>query len=286
MIPTRLDDWTYEAIKNLCALGQSESETHDFKADIRSLENLNKICCAFANTRGGFIVIGVAEKDRRQFSIEGVDPDREIYGNFTRKIHIEPSLDIGVPKVIGIPEAVKVLYVFEIPCSSIRPHIPLPKDDRAFWKRAGSDCARMSLEEVRFQMSQMEEKRESLLLLLIEFSQIRNSLLIQSRIQQGYYNGHKFDFGIINQCISKTISLTKSDKQFFESINYIKSELNLFNFEQDKINSILSMSYEQKFKTLSIEKLKEICIDILERTSPHFEYISDYARKEHSVSIF
>jgi predicted HTH transcriptional regulator len=67
MIPSTLNDWTYQTIEALCSVGQSESDRHDFKFNLAELHNATKICCAFANTFGGFIVVGVRMTDLGSF---------------------------------------------------------------------------------------------------------------------------------------------------------------------------------------------------------------------------
>jgi predicted HTH transcriptional regulator len=107
LIPENLVDWTYETIARLCDFGQAESETHDFKFDIRGIKDLNKLCCAFANTRGGFVIIGVKENGNKNFSIEGIEPDKELFSKFIQKIHTEPAIDVDIPKIVDIPDKEK-----------------------------------------------------------------------------------------------------------------------------------------------------------------------------------
>jgi hypothetical protein len=115
LIPGALNDWTYETIAALCASGRSESDRHDFKFNVAELHNATKICCAFANTFGGFIVVGVKDARPGQFDIVGLDPDKELYGKLLAKVKADPEIGISPPKPISIPSSSKLLYVFEIP---------------------------------------------------------------------------------------------------------------------------------------------------------------------------
>jgi len=94
LVPRTLKDWTFEAINALCAAVQSESDQHDFKFNLAELKSATKICCAFANTFGGFIVVEVKDAGQKQFEIVGLDPDKELYGNFVAKIKAEPDIAI------------------------------------------------------------------------------------------------------------------------------------------------------------------------------------------------
>jgi len=55
MIPDRLEDWTYAKIQELVKNGINESERHDFKSGLPPAIDLTKDCCAFANSKGGFM---------------------------------------------------------------------------------------------------------------------------------------------------------------------------------------------------------------------------------------
>jgi predicted HTH transcriptional regulator len=75
MIPSRLEAWTYDIIKKMVDKNQNESIWHDFKANIPDVISLTKDCCAFANTQGGFIILGVKE-DGTQFRIQSAQTFR------------------------------------------------------------------------------------------------------------------------------------------------------------------------------------------------------------------
>lgn len=69
---------------------------HDFKADIPKGEGLTKDCCALANTKGGFIVLGIRTKDR-QIEIMGIENSSELRNRFGKKINAIPTIDFGLP---------------------------------------------------------------------------------------------------------------------------------------------------------------------------------------------
>jgi predicted HTH transcriptional regulator len=175
-VPIILGDWHFEAVKALCAAGYPESDRHDFKRNLPEPKGLTKLACAFANTFGGFIVLGVSETAKRSFEPEGIEPDGEIYGKFHAKIRAEPEIAVSYPRQIEVPNSKNVLYVLEVFQSTRRPHLSSPEDERYFWKRVGSSCRRMTLEEVRQQMLSLEEKREKLSLILIDLLQKRDHL--------------------------------------------------------------------------------------------------------------
>jgi predicted HTH transcriptional regulator len=146
VIPKRLQDWTYERIDELT--NENESEIHDFKSDIPSSKELSKDCCAFANSNGGFIIFGVIQNGNR-FRIEGIDNDIDLANEFGKKIHSSPRIRFDGPKIISKPNSTKILAVFNIPLSPVRPHIPTPVDQRIFYKRTNTGNEQMTYEEIK-----------------------------------------------------------------------------------------------------------------------------------------
>ena len=60
-IPQNLDDWDMNAIDSLLGIPTIESETLECKREIGA-SALSKHICAMANTRGGFVLVGLGEK--------------------------------------------------------------------------------------------------------------------------------------------------------------------------------------------------------------------------------
>jgi len=246
MVPRNISDWTYEIVDALCATGQSESDRHDFKFNLADLKNVTKICCAFANTFGGFIVMGVEEAGRGEFAIVGLDPNKELYGSFLAKVKAVPDIDIPSPRTISIPLSSKLLYIFEILQSPRRPHLPLHVDQRIFWKRQGPDCVQMTLEEIRYQMNAYEEKREKLALLTIDLHHKLRSLEDQATMQDGHYNGDVFSFDIIDRVVVEAYAVIKSDISILQKLETVKRRLMLMNAEKQKLLNMLSLSYGER----------------------------------------
>ncbi|MBI3758455.1 MAG: ATP-binding protein [Deltaproteobacteria bacterium] len=263
MLPKTLSDWTYEVIQTLCAAGQTESDRHDFKFNLAALHNATKICCAFANTFGGFIVVGVKDSGPRQFEILGIDPDKELYGNLLSKVKADPDIDISPPKTISVPGADKLLYIFEVPQSTRRPHLPSPADQRIFWKRQGSACIQMTLEEIRYQMNTYEEKREKLALLLIDLHNKLRSLEDQAAMPNAHYNGDMFFFEIIDRVVAEAFAILKADASIFSALDTIKRRFMLLNAEKQKMLAIQALSYGVEFKTARINDYRQTARETL-----------------------
>jgi hypothetical protein len=166
LIPVKLEDWTYEKVNDLVQKNINESDRHDFKHSLP--DNLMKICCAFANTKGGFIILGV-EQFQSKWVITGIDEDIELAHRFGQKVvNINPSIDFDLPKILKIPKSKKVIAIIHIPLSDERPHIPSVQEKRRFWKRTNKGNSEMSYEEIRLSFQRYEERREKIKLLYTE----------------------------------------------------------------------------------------------------------------------
>src|SRR5260370_20428755 len=70
MVPTKLDDWTLDAVTKLLASGAFDKDWFDFNEQLprpknpEEKEGLSAACAAFANASGGFLIFGV--KDDRE----------------------------------------------------------------------------------------------------------------------------------------------------------------------------------------------------------------------------
>jgi predicted HTH transcriptional regulator len=118
-IPDSLNGWTFDIIDNLVSAGISEGYKFDYKKDLTDSDTITDLCCAFANTDGGFIIFGVDESS--VFSIFGLKYDKEYSNKFSDKLRAEPEIKFNM-KNIEVPKQNKYLYVFEIPKSDLRPH--------------------------------------------------------------------------------------------------------------------------------------------------------------------
>lgn len=257
-VPAALGEWTLSAVEALCAAGYSESDRHDFKYGLPDPKGLTKVSCAFANTFGGFVVLGVRETPAHQFEPIGIDPDSEVYGKFHAKVRAEPEIGVSYPRQIEIPGTSKVLYVFEVLQSTRRPHLPSPADERVFWKRVGSSCRQMTLEEVRQQMLTLEEKREKLALLLIDLSHKLRALSEQSQLGDGQYTGDVFAFDIIDRVVVESYSLLRDDLNSIGALDTLKRSLSLLNAEKQKMLNFLALSYTADSKKAMIKQYRDL----------------------------
>jgi hypothetical protein len=282
LIPDSLASWTYEAVRALCAVGLTESDRHDFKYGLTNAENTTKICCAFANTFGGYLVFGVREANKN-FEIEGIEPDGELYGKLIAKVRVTPDIEIPPPMLITVPGAARLLYVFQIPRSVRRPHLPVPPGERFFWKRQGSSCVQMTLEEIRYQISNYEEKREKLALLLMDLSHKLRSLNEQARIGDWSYTGDIFSFELIDSIVAETYAILKSDVQSIGVLDTLRKELLLLNAEKQKLISIISIDRSPDTKRYYTREYRTLVQNTLPHANMIVEQVERSFREKFSV---
>ena len=93
----------------------------------------------------------------------------------------------------------------------------------------------MTLEEVRFQMLNYEEKREKLALLLMELHHILRSIEEQSKHPKFAFDGTMFRFDIIDRVIVEAYSIIKSEPTIIGVLDTLKKRLMLLNSRKEQL---------------------------------------------------
>lgn len=117
-----VDAYNYQDVAEL--IGASESVMLEFKSKVDNDDDLLKELVAFANTFGGYLIIGAEEKDSRLQALPGVQP----VDGFQQRI-IDLCLTRIVPPIvpypsppITVPGSRQALYVIHSPASLSGPH--------------------------------------------------------------------------------------------------------------------------------------------------------------------
>ena len=106
---------------------EGESATLDFKNRITSQEKIAKTLVAFANNRGGKLLIGVADDG----TIKGVKSEDEEKYMITKSAHLfcKPAIE---PKFEEVYVDDKLVLVVDIPKSDTKPHYALD-ENKKWW---------------------------------------------------------------------------------------------------------------------------------------------------------
>ncbi|MFC0429433.1 helix-turn-helix domain-containing protein [Kutzneria buriramensis] len=246
-VPETLDGWTVEVVEELVQIGQVESYRHDFKGMLPSPDELTKLCCAFVNTEGGFVVVGVHQQKGGQFDPRGIPPSTEIASEFGQKLKAVPTIPFEVPLPILLPNSSNLIYVFHVPRSLERPHLPLLADKRIFWKRTNTGNEQMSLEEIRAQFRNYEEMRDKLKLLFIELVQNREVLQEVAHVDLGTYSLQTLDNDVLDRLLVDVYSLIQDDVELTRALLLIRQQIRAANSKTQiffRQLSIPSVSYD------------------------------------------
>lgn len=183
IIPDTLAGWTLDVVRGLAALDTFETDRFDFKEqlphpkDEKGKLRLRKTAAAFANSIGGFLVLGV--KDDRGLSPEdrlvGIASSEDLPAHFGAVVrHLEPSI-AWTPKNPPIALATgTLLHVIHVHASPSRPH-GLRVDDKWFIpKRTNAGNEAMSHAELVAAFSRRAEKVAKLRFVVAELQHIHD----------------------------------------------------------------------------------------------------------------
>ena len=201
---------------------------HDFKFNLPDSEGLTKTCCAFANSLGGFVVVGVKDRGGR-FLVVGIQPDGEIAKKFADKLDATPAIEFSPPRMVNVPGGTKVLYVFHVPTSLRRPHLPRSRDKRIFWKRTPGGCEQMSREEIEEQFLRYEERRDKLKLLFVELLLNRENLTDISRVKDGQYSLMTLETGVLDRLLVDVYSVLQAERRLVRILLTLRNQIQIIN---------------------------------------------------------
>ncbi|MGL4631044.1 MAG: AlbA family DNA-binding domain-containing protein [Leadbetterella sp.] len=121
---------------------QGENQQLEFKLKSNHPEKIVREVVAFANSRGGRLIIGVAD-NKELVGLKYADEDLFLIQKAIQN-HIEPEVDYSVDRVHL--EREKEILIFNIPQSSQTPHAWVVGDDRIIYVREGDKALQASKE--------------------------------------------------------------------------------------------------------------------------------------------
>jgi hypothetical protein len=123
-IPVGLDDWSFLVVRRLCANGQAAGDRYLLTSEHPDSASLTKTCCDFANSRGGFIVVGVRNDPPFWFPA-GMDSGLRVARTFEARVRAQPPIEWHGPLSIQVPGGLSTIEVFHVPASQGGPHVPI-----------------------------------------------------------------------------------------------------------------------------------------------------------------
>ena len=221
-------------VQQLAALGENESDRHDFKEGKPTAEKICGSACALANSRGGFLVFGVAQHGKG-WSVDGMNPNPELGAELSRVLKVTPSIVLPPPKPIRLPGAKRMVYVVEVPEGLDKPYVPISGhgEPLKFYKRLGGTNAHMTLEEVRMHMLETRRKKAALVVLVDELEQNLLTLRLVEIPSGDELVFDMVDVGAIDRVLIDSFDLIEGDAQIQQYLYGLRRQLHAFNRQRE-----------------------------------------------------
>lgn len=263
MIPKNLSDWTLEIIEDMLIKGLFESEHFDYKerlptnkADQAGVQRMQKSCCAFANSNGGFLIFGVSDdvnlsaKER----LVGIDTDIDFpegFGNFPKNCTPSIYWDFLNP-ALQLPNK-KIIHVVHIPKSSHAPHAM--GDSESGWKfpkRTNKGTEGMSVEEIRHGFLGYYEKKLKLNLLLSELEDMKENasswLLTDEMDATEAYSLVTFENTVLDSIVADSYSILANEEKLLQALRGLRAHARIANNKITIFFSIVGVPLTNKSK--------------------------------------
>jgi hypothetical protein len=159
IIPKSVNDWVFAFIESLVDADYFETDSLDFKEylvnkkDPNHRKRIQKSACAFANSKGGCLIFGVADRDSgkigrsRVVGIEKGDLGR-LFGEQLNGIQPNIKYTFQNPPIAVPNEYNKVIFIVDIPGSFESPHTFGQDGKFLFYKRTNKGNEPMTFMEV------------------------------------------------------------------------------------------------------------------------------------------
>ena len=271
-LPERLENWNIETVRDLAARGVYESDLFDLKAmiprDEHGKHRLRKACAAFANSRGGYLVFGVAndKSSSPERRVVGIDASIDFpgeFGNFPGRCEPAVPWEFRHPALAVDPT--RVVHIVFIAPSWKAPHAVADGDGWVFPKRTSGGTEPMSYSEVRQMFLGYYEKRLKLQLLKAELNQLSEMsgriTLAQSEDSDSSSFLPTLELRVLETVLSDTYSITHSYPDFLSRIAQLRPLVQTLNahIETCRTNVAVHPQGGQQFRMgqrLTIESLK------------------------------
>ena len=247
MVPTKLDDWTLDAVRKLLSMGAFEKDSFDLKEqlpDSRDAEDklgLIVDCAAFANAGGGFLIFGV--KDDRTLPPE----DRMVgvatkefpaqFGDYPSKCSPSVRWDFKQGGLV-LPSG-ELLHVVHIPKSWKAPHSVEVRGQQGTFRfpiRTNKGTEYMPISEVREMFLGLQEKITKLDLLRSELDFLAEITtdLNPNVVDQHQTRTHTYDLATLGQLLGELYVLLERDQDLVKALNKIRKLASEFPNQAEK----------------------------------------------------
>jgi len=194
----------------------------DFKFEISNAKKMAKTFCAFANTKGGKLLIGVKDNGK----ISGIRSEEEAYmAESAAHVFCRPIVVYNLKK--WLVEGKSVLEV-EIPVSKNRPHFA--KDEKGEWiafVRVGDQ--NIKAHHLLIELWKGEGKKSGIWLnfgkeekILIDFLSVNDKITLSGFIRIARINPSQAEKLIVKLILLKVIEVEVTEKSLYFSLNPLR----------------------------------------------------------------
>lgn len=234
-------------------IGTPESETLEYKAVLPPSKNIAQLICSFANSNGGFIVLGVSDN----FEINGLSED------FHANTITHKALDLLSPQPIVHYQYVafksKKLYVIKIEKSSV----PISLENKIY-KRIGASSKLINPTEITFKQNGYERIRNLNLQLEVLKQESTNSKI---KLIEHYQSILKIidDLGVLLYPLDPTQTTSNQEGKILSRILFSSFVDNFETYLSDLLYEIFlaNPSTLKSAQTVTIEEVLN-CSDLQE----------------------
>jgi Putative DNA-binding domain len=252
-----------------------ENETFDYKQSLPNSRDdngkgrLRRVCCAFANSQGGFIVFGISD-DRSQSPEDrllGVDSNLDFpqqFGNYPKTCN--PSIEWNFLNPPLNLQSGNVLHIVEIPKSWKAPHATGDRETGwRFTKRTNQGDEGMTVDEVRQVFLGYYEKRLKLQLLRAELEALKAQASQAANVSQGQVSLISFDLQVIESILTDTYSITATEIGLHGSLSRVRQFCTMGNNQIRIILGVFHIPLTNKEELIRQhdEAIKSICYEIV-----------------------
>ena len=303
-IPDDLDVWTFDTVRDIVRHHDFEPGRFDYKEVLNPSKELmptagsgtksdvvlsiRKTVCSMANTNGGFILFGVADREKlkkgasKDELIVGIPLGGDLRKEFGNKLSdIVPEIPDfkAIPNAFPLKDGARGIYVVQIPPSARRPH--MVRSQGVYYRRGeGGSCDPMDHYVVREQMLHTEERLRKVHLFRLyikRFLATRGMLLTSAENGTLRTTLTRFDTGSYMPLLADIWDLMPSNDPARDALFFIPTQA-------DQINRALDHMYDSylrwekdgpgpispEYVTARLEELRGTCAFCEERLELHF----------------
>lgn len=240
-IPESANEWTLAIIESLVDANYFETDSFDFKEFLTNKSDPNhnmrirKTACAFANSRGGFVVFGVADRDSGKAGrarIVGIDSNIDMSRYFGDQVKaVEPTILFNPQNPpISLPANGRAIFVVHVPRSPRAPHAFIDRESCCFFKRTNRGNQQMSYAEIQEAFALKSVSIAKLTLLHTHVSEIETFLAALDRTPVA-----RLDYGLLDILVADLHPVLKRDKRLLDNIARLKLHCNSINLQIDNL---------------------------------------------------